>query len=250
MHSQESYPLPEDPALAQVAAVLRDAEHWAWTEKARRDAPAVAVCEVQTRLRRLGHPVRRALRSDSTRPSRRCGHCSRECLVQRGRATYRVPSDVELAPAPQHRIPLWIGSWGSNAGLRRVARAGDGWLASAYNTTPDGFAEARDHLARELEDRGRDSEGFPNGLATMWTWVAKDRAEGDRVLGDVLAPLLNRDPDELRGQLCIGTAEHCAGVLSSYAAAGCQRVYLWPLGEEQRQIELVASEVAPRIERP
>jgi len=30
MHSQESYPLPEDPALAQVAAVLRDAEHWAW----------------------------------------------------------------------------------------------------------------------------------------------------------------------------------------------------------------------------
>ncbi len=30
MHSQESYPLPEDPALAQLAAVLRDAEHWAW----------------------------------------------------------------------------------------------------------------------------------------------------------------------------------------------------------------------------
>lgn len=30
MTSQESYPLPEDPALAQVAAVLRDAEHWAW----------------------------------------------------------------------------------------------------------------------------------------------------------------------------------------------------------------------------
>jgi hypothetical protein len=61
---------------------------------------------------------------------------------------------------------------------------------------------------------------------------------------------LNRDPDELRGQLCIGPAEHCAALLSAYAAAGCQRVYLWPLGEERRQIELVASEVAPRIERP
>ena len=99
-----------------------------------------------------------------------------------GRARYyRVPSDVELAPAPRdgRGIPLWIGSWGSNAGLRRVARAGDGWLASAYNTTPDGFAEARDRLARELEDRGRDAQGFPNALATMWTWVAKDRAEGD-----------------------------------------------------------------------
>ncbi len=30
MHSQESYPLPEDPALAQAAAVVRDAQHWAW----------------------------------------------------------------------------------------------------------------------------------------------------------------------------------------------------------------------------
>jgi alkanesulfonate monooxygenase SsuD/methylene tetrahydromethanopterin reductase-like flavin-dependent oxidoreductase (luciferase family) len=165
---------------------------------------------------------------------------------------YPVPSDVELAPAPRQGrgIPLWIGSWGSNAGLRRVARAGDGWLASAYNTTPDRFAEARDRLVGELEGRSRDAEGFPNALATMWTWVAKDRAEGERVLSDVLAPFLKRDPDELRGQLCIGPAEHCAGVLSDYAAAGCQRVYLWPLGDERRQIELVASEVAPRIERP
>jgi alkanesulfonate monooxygenase SsuD/methylene tetrahydromethanopterin reductase-like flavin-dependent oxidoreductase (luciferase family) len=165
---------------------------------------------------------------------------------------YPVPSDVELAPAPRQGrgIPLWIGSWGSDAGLRRVARAGDGWLASAYNTTPDRFAEARERLAAELQGRSRHAEGFPNALATMWTWVAKDRAEGERVLSDVLAPLLNRDPDELRGQLCIGPAEHCAGVLSDYAAAGCQRVYLWPLGDERRQIELVASEVAPRIERP
>jgi alkanesulfonate monooxygenase SsuD/methylene tetrahydromethanopterin reductase-like flavin-dependent oxidoreductase (luciferase family) len=165
---------------------------------------------------------------------------------------YPVPTDVELAPAPRQGrgIPLWIGSWGSNAGLRRVARAGDGWLASAYNTTPDGFAEARERLVGELEGRNRDAEGFPNALATMWTWVANDRAEGERVLSDVLAPILKREPDELRRQLCIGSAEHCAGVLSDYAAAGCQRVYLWPLGDERRQIELVASEVAPWIERP
>ena len=52
---------------------------------------------------------------------------------------YPVPPDVELAPGPRQQdgIPLWIGSWGSRAGLARVARAGDGWLASAYNTTPE-----------------------------------------------------------------------------------------------------------------
>jgi alkanesulfonate monooxygenase SsuD/methylene tetrahydromethanopterin reductase-like flavin-dependent oxidoreductase (luciferase family) len=162
---------------------------------------------------------------------------------------YPVASDVELAPAPWRArdVPLWIGSWGSKAGLRRVASAGDGWLASAYNTTPERFSEAGVLLAGELVDHGRDPGGFPNALATMWTWVSNDRAESDRVLAEVLAPLLHRDSDELRGQVCVGPAEHCAQLLSRYAAAGCERVYLWPLGDERRQIEVVASEVAPLI---
>jgi alkanesulfonate monooxygenase SsuD/methylene tetrahydromethanopterin reductase-like flavin-dependent oxidoreductase (luciferase family) len=159
-------------------------------------------------------------------------------------------ADVELAPSPAQPggVPLWIGSWGSDAGLRRVARLADGWLASAYNTTPERFASAREMLARELADRGRDPDRFPNAIATMWTWVAEDGAEGDRVLSESLAPLLRRDQDELRGQVCVGPPEHCAQLLSRYAEAGCERVYMWPLGDERRQIELIAGEVAPRIE--
>ena len=51
---------------------------------------------------------------------------------------------VTLEPRPAQRSgpPIWIGSWGSEAGLRRVARLGDGWLASAYNTTPEAFVAA------------------------------------------------------------------------------------------------------------
>jgi alkanesulfonate monooxygenase SsuD/methylene tetrahydromethanopterin reductase-like flavin-dependent oxidoreductase (luciferase family) len=75
----------------------------------------------------------------------------------------------------------------------------------------------------------------------MWTWVTEDRAEADRVLGDVLAPLLRRDPDELRGQVCVGSAGHCAELLARYAEAGCGRVYVWPLGDEPRQLELIAA---------
>jgi alkanesulfonate monooxygenase SsuD/methylene tetrahydromethanopterin reductase-like flavin-dependent oxidoreductase (luciferase family) len=161
---------------------------------------------------------------------------------------YPVPPDVELAPRRQRGIPLWIGSWGSSAGLARVARAGDGWLASAYNTTPERFADARTRLERALEECGRDPEGFPNALATMWTWVSKDRAEADRVLADVLAPILRRDPDELATQVCVGPAEHCAELLSRYAQSGCERVYLWPLGDEARQLALVAATVAPQLQ--
>jgi alkanesulfonate monooxygenase SsuD/methylene tetrahydromethanopterin reductase-like flavin-dependent oxidoreductase (luciferase family) len=136
---------------------------------------------------------------------------------------YPLPPDVELAPRSRP-IPLWIGSWGSRAGLRRVARLGDGWLASAYNTTPERFTAARTKLPK----------GFPNAVATMWTWVSDD----DRMLTDVLAPMLRRDPGDI--QVCVGPAGHCAELLARYAEAGCERIYVWPLGDEARQLELIA----------
>ena len=51
---------------------------------------------------------------------------------------------VLLEPGPVQRPgpPIWVASWGSAVGLRRVARLGDGWLASAYNTTRPGCARA------------------------------------------------------------------------------------------------------------
>ena len=137
-----------------------------------------------------------------------------------------------LAPGPVRPggVPIWLASWGSAAGLRRVARLGDGWFASAYNTTPEGFATARESLPA----------GFSNALVTMWTWITPDAREADRVLHEVLGPLLRRDPDSLREQLCIGSPQQCAELLSRYAEAGCERVHLWPLGQEARQVELAA----------
>jgi len=166
-----------------------------------------------------------------------------------GAPRFFASPELQLAPARRDGgVPLWIGSWGSEAGLRRVARLGDGWLASAYNTTPEQFFTASKLLGSELRDRSRPAEGFPNALVTMWTWVTESRAERDRVLADVLAPVLRRRVEELRERACVGPAEHCAALLSRYAQAGCQRVYLWPVGDEQRQIELAAANVAPAIE--
>jgi alkanesulfonate monooxygenase SsuD/methylene tetrahydromethanopterin reductase-like flavin-dependent oxidoreductase (luciferase family) len=145
--------------------------------------------------------------------------------------------ELEPRPVQPGGIPIWIGSWGSPAGLRRVTRLADGWLASAYNTTPAGFATARAKLPA----------AFPNAIATMWTWVTDDDSERRRMLEDVLGPILRRDMAELADRLCIGPPEHCARILSDYAAAGCECVYFWPLGDEPRQVERIATEVVPMI---
>ena len=125
-----------------------------------------------------------------------------------------------LAPPPAQRPgpPIWIGSWGSAAGLRRVARLADGWLASGYNTTPELFAQAWVDLQTEVSAQGKDGAGFPNGIATMWCYVTEDRARAETVLADVLAPMLNRPTEQLRAVLPIGSAEECAEKLRAYRA--------------------------------
>lgn len=154
---------------------------------------------------------------------------------------------LEPAPAQPGGPPIWIGSWGSAAGLRRVARLGDGWLASAYNTTPATFATAWADLRELLAAAGRPTEDFPNGIATMWTFVSDDRSAADHLLRDVLAPMLKRDPDDLAPLLMIGSPEDCAERLSKYAAAGAQRVFIWPLAHAVSQLSTFMERVVPLV---
>jgi alkanesulfonate monooxygenase SsuD/methylene tetrahydromethanopterin reductase-like flavin-dependent oxidoreductase (luciferase family) len=157
--------------------------------------------------------------------------------------------DVELRPQPGRAggPPIWIGSWGSDAGMRRVARLGDGWLASAYNLAPGQLVCARATLAAALEKAGRTVEGFPCSLATTFTYVTEDRAEAEQHLA-ALAAVVGRPVQTLRGQLLIGSAQECADVLRGYEAAGIGQVFIWPLAEAQTQLERVMSTVAPLLE--
>ena len=156
---------------------------------------------------------------------------------------------VELEPRAAQRPgpPIWIGSWGSRAGLRRVARLGDGWLASGYNTTPEGFAEARDRLVAELVGAGRDPDGFPTALATVFSYVTDEAEEATRILGDVLAPALGRPVEELADRLPVGPAEACAERLRAYAEAGLDRVSIWPVDDELEQLRRFSEAVVPAV---
>ena len=157
---------------------------------------------------------------------------------------------LELEPAPSmpEGPPIWIASWGSPAGLRRVARLGDGWLASGYNTSPSGFRESLALLSEQLSAAGRSPAAFPNAIATMWLYVTETRRDADRVLRDVLAPLLGRPVEALRDlALPIGSAEQCAERITAYRDAGAERVFIWPVADELRQLELFREAVAPLV---
>ena len=156
---------------------------------------------------------------------------------------------IKLEPYPARKSgpPIWVGSWGSAAGLRRVARLADGWLASGYNTTPELFAGAWRQLCEFLVQGGKNPGSFPNALASMWMYVTEQENEAERMLNAVLALALNRPVDELRQRLPIGSAQKCAEKLAPYQDVGVQRIYLWPLANEVKQIEIFMERVAPLI---
>ena len=140
--------------------------------------------------------------------------------------------------------PLWISSWGSTAGIHRVAELGDGWLASAYNSTPDAFENALDRL----DTAGRPAATLPNAIATMWLHVTERPHAANHIVDDVLAPMLNRPAHDLHARgLPIGSAEQCAERISAYIRAGAQRIFLWPLGDEVRQLAAFRTQVVPLL---
>ena len=153
-------------------------------------------------------------------------------------------------PAQPDGPPIWIGSWGSTAGLRRVARLADGWLASAYNTTPAEFGEAWQTLGSMLTDRGRSPETFPNALATMWCYITDDRAEAERILQERVVPTVHRPEQVLRERLPIGPPDVFAEKLSAFARSGVQRVFIWPVADEVHQLERFWNEVRPFVALP
>ena len=112
---------------------------------------------------------------------RRCERCSRESRCRGSCATTPCPPD---SGARARSRPGRMGSrCGSAAGARTPASPGsrgsaDGWLASAYNTTPERFADARDRSERSSRIAAATRTAFPNALATMWTWVSRGPGGG------------------------------------------------------------------------
>jgi alkanesulfonate monooxygenase SsuD/methylene tetrahydromethanopterin reductase-like flavin-dependent oxidoreductase (luciferase family) len=162
-----------------------------------------------------------------------------------GRFYRAMPGSAEPRPFQPDGPPIWIGSWGSDAGLRRVARLADGWLASAYNTTPERFSVARSRLSELRAEAGL--APLPNALATGWLAITRDRREARAVIDRTLLGTLGRPAEELAERSFIGPEALIADRLAAYSRAGLERVFLWPVEDELAQVERFAERILPGL---
>jgi alkanesulfonate monooxygenase SsuD/methylene tetrahydromethanopterin reductase-like flavin-dependent oxidoreductase (luciferase family) len=152
---------------------------------------------------------------------------------------------LEPRPAQPGGPPIWIGSWGSEAGLRRVARLADGWLASAYNTTPTAFGQAWIDVQALREARPDRPAPLRNALATAFLAIVPNRTEARRIVDLVIASGIHRSVEELEARLLIGDEPLIVERLSAYAEAGLERALVWPVVDEVAQLERFAERVMP-----
>ena len=80
-------------------------------------------------------------------------------------------------------------------------------------------------------------------------YVTEDRAEAERMLAEVLSPVLCRRPiEELRVLKMPTLSQECAGrILRAYRDAGAQRVFVWPIADERAQLERFFADVVPLV---
>lgn len=167
---------------------------------------------------------------------------------------------VHLTPPPvqQPNLPLWIGSWGSPVGLRRVARLADGWLSSAGpgHQSPEQFAVDVQHLNAYLMQEGKDPATFPNAVSTMALFISEDPDELARLGGPGYAPRpagigvvqpVGRPGEDAHAHDMVGTRAACLDKVRRWQAAGARALFLVPRGPDPLgQMRLFLEEVASK----
>jgi alkanesulfonate monooxygenase SsuD/methylene tetrahydromethanopterin reductase-like flavin-dependent oxidoreductase (luciferase family) len=166
--------------------------------------------------------------------------------------------NLEPKPVQQPGLPIWIGSWGSHAGLRRVARLADGWLSSAGpgHQSPEQFAEDVQRLNAFLAQEGKDPCTFPNAVSTMALFISEDKTELARFGGPGYVPRptgagveqpAERPDEDAHAHDMVGTRAVCLDKVRRWKAAGVQTLFLVPRGPDPLgQMRLFLDEVASK----
>jgi probable F420-dependent oxidoreductase len=170
---------------------------------------------------------------------------SGEPVTYRGRFYSLTNVTVQPRPVRPELPPIWVGGRSMPA-LKRVARLGDGWLAS--QVTPDEvFAGKRtiDGLASEY---GRAIDDDHHGVILTYC-IADSRAEAERLAEPYLIPGRKRtdvDPEKLDA---LGTVSSMTALLDEFVQAGATKFILraaCPPEMMTEQLQVLIDEVIPK----
>jgi alkanesulfonate monooxygenase SsuD/methylene tetrahydromethanopterin reductase-like flavin-dependent oxidoreductase (luciferase family) len=157
--------------------------------------------------------------------------------------------DVTIAPRSiqQPGPPIWLSSWGSPVGLRRVARLGDGWVASAWHSTPEQFRTALDTLNSVLVSAGKEPAAFPNAVDTMFMFIDRDGDRARRVAAPIIERATRSPFEEEGGHYLVGDYNECRDLLRRWIEAGARQICVWPVLDPVQQIRRFGEHLLPEL---
>lgn len=155
---------------------------------------------------------------------------------------YYTLRDIILLPKPVQKPhpPIYVGSWGSEVGLKRLAKYSNGWMASAYNITPTKFKEKWNFLLAYRKSLGKDEEEelFDNSVMSMFGYIDDDKDRVRKVVREILAPALRRPAEDLEQMLLFGSLDKCLHKIRNFVDAGVNRIHFWPVLNYEDQIRI------------
>jgi probable F420-dependent oxidoreductase len=151
--------------------------------------------------------------------------------------------DLSIGPRPiqQPNPPIWLGGHAPGA-LRRAVRLGDGWMGAGAARLEDFYAEVP-QVRAFLRESGRGPASFTLSKR-VYLAVGGNETFAKQRLEAGLTAMYGRMRE---GVGISGTAEQCVSELQRIRDTGLQHLLLHPFSESLEELELLASEVAPRL---
>lgn len=155
--------------------------------------------------------------------------------------------DAVLLPKPVQKPhpPVLVGGYIDRV-LRRAGQKGDGWLTYFY--TPEGFSRSWRKVLKFAEEAGRDPHSI-SATNQLAIYVGPQKTEAGGPMREWLSTewdIAKWSDSTIEHAIC-GTADECVEQLRAHIDAGVDRLILIPYRYRQEQVEIIASEVIPRL---
>jgi alkanesulfonate monooxygenase SsuD/methylene tetrahydromethanopterin reductase-like flavin-dependent oxidoreductase (luciferase family) len=181
----------------------------------------------------VAEDIQRQFQACGVPPSQKAGRLSETIEIMRRlwaddtinfEGKYDRLEQTGILPKPLQRpsIPIWIAADTGEAGFRRAARLGDGWITALGDLGQ--FIAARRKVDAFAEEFGRAGQVLPTALYATFNL----NADGDRARTEGWAWMEDfyNQPRAALGHHCtiFGTPEDCATLLRGFVGAGLTAV--------------------------